>query len=276
MKITDNFTVLLAVYKKDEPLPFRRALASVFSNSVQPQEMVVVADGELTEALAAIITEFSGRHPLRLLQLPHNVGLASALNAGLSTIQTKYTIRADADDFNYSHRFELLVEKLHEGFDLVGSAIREIDKAGQEVAFRSPPLTENEIRRFVRKRNPFNHMSVGFRTAAAVEAGGYPSIHLKEDYALWATLLARGCKVCNLDVVLVDATAGTEMFQRRGGLRYAMAEVDLQRHLVRCKLKSHASAIVDGVLRSIVFIAPNKVREYVYLKFLRLQKDVKK
>lgn len=269
----NDFAVLLAVYKKDDPLLFRMALTSVFSNSLQPHEMVVVADGELTEDLVAIISEFSGKHPLRLVQLPRNVGLASALNTGLSTIQTNFTIRADADDFNHPDRFELLIAKLREGFDLVGSAIREVDKAGSEVAFRSCPLTENEIRKFVRKRNPFNHMTVGFRTAAAVEAGGYPSIHLKEDYALWATLLARGCRVCNLGDVLVDATAGTEMFQRRGGLRYAMAEVDLQRHLVRCGLKSPLSALMDGALRSIVFLAPNKVREFVYLNFLRAQKD---
>lgn len=273
MNIGSDFSVLLAVYKKDDPFLFRNALTSVYGNSLQPQELVVVADGELTEDLLSIIDEFSANHSLRLIQLPLNVGLANALNAGLSTIQTKYTVRADADDFNHPSRFALLVEKLREGFDLVGSAIREVDKAGAEVAYRSCPLTENEIRHFVRKRNPFNHMTVGFRTAAVSEAGGYPSIHLKEDYALWATLLANGCRICNLGAVLVDATAGTEMFQRRGGLRYAMAEVDLQRHLVRCRLKSPLNALVDGALRSMIFLAPNSVREFVYLKFLRAQKD---
>lgn len=273
MCLGSDFSVLLAVYKKDDPFLFRKALASIYSNSLQPQELVVVADGELTEDLLSIIDEFSLKHQLRLVRLSLNVGLANALNAGLSTIQTKYTVRADADDFNHPWRFELLVAKLREGFDLVGSAIREVDRAGAEVAFRSCPLTENEIRLFVRKRNPFNHMTVGFRTSAVLEAGGYPSIHLKEDYALWATLLANGCRVCNLAAVTVDATAGTEMFQRRGGLRYAMAEVDLQRHLVRCRLKSPLSALVDGTLRSMIFLAPNAVREFVYLKFLRTKKD---
>jgi glycosyltransferase involved in cell wall biosynthesis len=273
MHADSDFTVLLAVYKNDDPLLFRMAIASVFSNTVQPEETVVVADGELTQELSSIVAEFSGVHALRLVQLPRNVGLARALNAGLATIHTTYTIRADADDFNHPDRFEMLVAKLCEGFDLVGSAIREVDKVGNDIAFRSCPLTENEIRQFARKRNPFNHMTVGFRTATVVEVGGYPSIHLKEDYALWSTLLAKGCRVCNLGEVLVDATAGVEMFQRRGGLRYALAEVDLQRHLVRCGLKSHASALMDGAFRSIVFLAPNKVREFVYLKFLREQKD---
>jgi glycosyltransferase involved in cell wall biosynthesis len=270
-----DFSVLLAVYKRDDPLLFHMALTSVYANSLQPYELVVVADGELTEDLLLILDDFSVKHSLRLVQLPINVGLANALNAGLSTVKTKYTVRADADDFNYPNRFELLVAKLSEGFDLVGSGIREVDKAGVEVAFRSCPLTEDEIKQFVRKRNPFNHMAVGFRTAAVLEVGGYPSIYLKEDYALWSKLLANGCKVCNLDAILVDATAGTEMFQRRGGLRYAMAELDLQCHLVSCKLKSPLSALVDGFLRSTIFLAPNAVREFVYLRFLRKQKGKK-
>jgi glycosyltransferase involved in cell wall biosynthesis len=264
-----NFSVLLAVYRKDDPFLFRKALSSIFANTLLPKELVIVADGELTDELSLIINEFSLSYPLRLIALPKNLGLAKALNFGVKEIKTKYTIRADADDFNHPNRFELLVAKLSEGFDLVGSAIREVDKVGAEVAFRTCPLTEAEIKRFAQKRNPFNHMTVGFRTAAVLEAGGYPAIHLKEDYALWAMLLANDCRVCNLDSVLVDATAGTEMFQRRGGLRYAMAEVDLQRHLVSCKLKSPFSALVDGVLRSAIFLAPNVVRQFVYLKFLR-------
>jgi hypothetical protein len=75
-----------------------------------------------------------------------------------------------------------------------------------------------------------------------------------------------------LDKVLVDATAGKEMFRRRGGLQYALAEVELQRHLVRCGLKSYLSALIDGALRSIIFLAPNNVRQFFYLKFLRTQK----
>ncbi len=264
-----DFSVLLAVYEKDNHILLEKALRSVFLNSLQPKELVIVADGHLPDRLLSIIYDFSVKHPLRFIQLPSNVGLASALNIGLHSVQTKYTIRADADDFNYSSRFEVLIAKLREGFDLVGSAIREVDKNGNEVAFRKCPLTGDEIRQFVKRRNPFNHMTVGYETAVVLQAGGYPMIHLKEDYALWATLLSKGCRVCNLDDVLVDATAGKDMFKRRGGLRYAIAEFDLQHHLMRCGLKTPFEALVDGILRSAVFLAPTTLRQFVYLKFLR-------
>jgi glycosyltransferase involved in cell wall biosynthesis len=275
INLKTDFTVLLAVYYKDDPYLFLNALTSIFSNSLQPQELVVVADGDLTVELVSIISDFSKKYPLRLIQLAQNVGLANALNAGLSTIKTTYTVRADADDINHTDRFEVLLSKLCEGFDLVGSAIREIEKDGAEVAFRMCPLNQHDIKLYARKRNPFNHMTVGFRTSVVTDTGGYPSIYLKEDYALWATLLSRGCRVCNLDVVLVDATAGREMFQRRGGLRYAMAELDLQVHLVSCRLKSPFNALIDGVFRSLIFLSPSVVREFFYLKFLRTSKGTK-
>ena len=273
INLIPDFSVLLAVCKKDDPTLLKKALDSIFSNTLQPYEVVIVADGPLTDDLMSLMRKYLFNRQIRLIKLPYNLGLAAALNAGLSTVKTKYTLRADADDFNHHNRFELLIEKLREGFDLVGSAIREVDKVGVEVAYRSCPLTENNIRQFARKRNPFNHMTVGFRTAAVVQAGGYPSIYLKEDYALWATLLAKGCRVCNLKEVLVNASAGREMFRRRGGLRYALAEINLQHHLVKCKLKSAHSALIDGVLRSVIFLAPNAFREFFYLKFLRKHKE---
>jgi glycosyltransferase involved in cell wall biosynthesis len=274
--ITNNassFSVLMAVYHKDDPNLLRIALKSVYANTLKPDVVVLVQDGPVGENITDVINEFARQKNFSIIQLKVNGGLAKALNAGLSTIYTKYTIRADADDFNHPDRFEQLIEKLQQGFDLVGSSIKEVDKFGQFLAIRRCPGSAQDIRQFIRKRNPFNHMSVAFRTEAVVSAGGYPFIHLKEDYALWASLISRNYKVCNIETVLVDATAGAEMFQRRGGVRYALAEIDLQRHLMKCGLKSHFSAVVDGVMRSAIFLAPNAVREFVYLRFLREQKE---
>jgi glycosyltransferase involved in cell wall biosynthesis len=275
MMISSNnsFSVLMAVYHKDDPDFLRIALESVYANTLKPDAVVLVKDGPVGESISNVINEFVINKNFSLIELEVNRGLANALNAGLSTIHTKYTIRADADDFNHPDRFEQLIEKLQKGYDLVGSSIKEVDKFGQFLAIRRCPASEQEIRQFIRKRNPFNHMSVAFRTEVVISAGGYPSIHLKEDYALWASLVSRNYKVCNIETVLVDATAGTEMFQRRGGVRYALAEIDLQRHLIKCGLKSHFSAVIDGVMRSAIFLAPNAIREFVYLRFLREQKD---
>jgi hypothetical protein len=59
------------------------------------------------------------------------------------------------------------------------------------------------------------------------------------------------------------------MYRRRGGLRYVLAERDLQSLLVRLGLKSRLLAILDGVARSSVFIAPVFLRGLLYEVVLR-------
>lgn len=264
-----DFCVLLAVYAKDSPELLKRALTTVAENSLAPAEILIVADGPLNARLDEVILSFSVTLPITIVRLPTNVGLARALNEALPLVKSTYVIRADADDFNDKNRFAAVIEKLAEGFDLVGSQVREVDLTGNEVALRLVPESEVEIRKFIKRRNPFNHMTVGFRTRAVLDVGGYPEIYLKEDYALWATLIARGVKACNLQTQLVTATAGREMFRRRGGLKSALAEMVLQQHLCACGLKSGIEAFVDGILRASIFLAPNFIREWFYLRFLR-------
>ena len=266
-----DFTVLMAVYHKDDPSLFLMAINSVFSNSLPPAKFIVVADGPLNHELDRILNLFLTRSDFCLIRLEDNVGLAGALNIGLKYVKTKYTVRADSDDFNYPNRFSILISTLESGFDLAGSSILEADKHGNKIAVRKMPSTHNEIIKFASRRNPFNHMSVGFRTKEVLDALGYPSIYLREDYALWAKLISRNIRVCNIDQILVRATTGSDMYRRRGGLKYTLGEIELQIHLVSNGLKSPLMGFFDGVLRGLVFIAPNCVREYFYINFLRLK-----
>lgn len=261
------FTVLMAVYAKDDPILFDRALSSVFTNSLAPTEVMVVVDGPIGPALDDVL----GRHAapsLRVVRLDDNRGLARALNAGLDLVRTEWVVRADADDINIHRRFELLSSHMS-GVDIVGSQILEIEADGAPVAIRTVPLDDRSIRAFARRRNPFNHMTVAYRASLARECGGYPTIHLREDYGLWALMLARGARAANLAECLVHASAGTHMYRRRGGLRYALAEAQLQRLLVRCGLKGPLSGFVDGCGRSLVFLLPVRFRAAIYERFLR-------
>lgn len=264
-----DFSVLMAVYHKDDPSLFLMAIDSVFSNSLPPVKLIVVADGPLNDELNEILNIFLTRSDFYLIRLECNVGLANALNIGLKYVETKYTVRADSDDFNYPNRFSVLISTLESGFDLAGSSILEADKHGNEIAVRKMPFNHNEIVKFASRRSPFNHMSVGFRTKVVLDALGYPSIYLREDYALWAKLISRNVRVTNIDKILVRATTGVDMYRRRGGLKYTLGEIDLQLHLVSNGLKSPLMGFFDGILRGIVFLAPNRVREYAYINFLR-------
>lgn len=266
-----GFTVLMAVYGNDDVLLFERAVVSVFNNDLQPDAFILVVDGPIPDMLSNSIRFLKDKYGIRVLYLKENSGLAKALNAGLELVRTEWVVRADADDINIENRFSLQATFLSEGCDLdiFGGAIQEVDKSGVLMGVRRTVEKHNEIIKFAAQRNPFNHMTVAFKAEFARLCGGYPNIHLKEDYALWAGMLAAGARAANMPDILVRATTGRDMYRRRGGVRYALAEIALQKHLANVGLKSMHMAILHGLARSTIFIMPSSIRGWIYEKILR-------
>ena len=158
---------------------------------------------------------------------------------------------------------------MKQGFDLVGSNIQEVNKFGEFLKKRQLPCDHVPIVAFAARRNPFNHMSVMFRTDLARQCGGYPQMHLREDYGLWASMICIGGRLSNIDQVLVLATAGNGMLTRRRGFRSAMSEIDLQKHLFKCGLKSSFAAALDVVIRGGILLLPAPLLHVFYSAFLR-------
>ena len=156
-----------------------------------------------------------------------------------------------------------------EDLDLIGSFVAEKDKAGMIYAIKKVPLERDDVFRFIKKQNPFNHPTVAFRTSKVLALGGYPKIELREDYGLWATMLASDCGVKNIDEVLVHANAGEDMFARRKGSAVIRAEITLQSHLLKLGLTSFCGALIYGGLRTILFSVSPKIIQLVYKHVLR-------
>ena len=267
-----GFTVLMAVYGQDNPSLFQCALASVYDNSLKPDALLLVVDGKVPIQIDNVIAKFEVYPNFKVLRLDQNVGLARALNAGIELVETEWIVRADSDDFNLPDRFMTQAQALADHsfeLDIFGSAILEVDFDGKGIASRRLPERGVDIQKFAVKRNPFNHMTVAVRTQLVRSAGGYPAIGLKEDYALWVKLLSKRVRSYNIPRELVNATTGMAMYRRRGGLKYALSEVQMQRHLVSCGLKTGLIAFIDGSIRAIVFLMPAFMRSLVYKHFLR-------
>jgi glycosyltransferase involved in cell wall biosynthesis len=265
------FSVLMPVYHKDNPVYFHEALASLVPQLPWVDEVVLVKDGPLGAALEAALDSQRAQLPLRVVALRSNAGLARALNAGLAQCSSDWVFRFDADDLCLPERARLQSERIREGgLDILGGQIEECDPATLAVTGRRlVPCEAAEIRRYLRRRNPFNHMTVCFRRAFIRGVGGYPDIPLKEDYALWAKAIAGGARVANLPQVLVRARAGSELVARRGGLRYARSELALQAFLWRHGVQSAWSSLLVGGARAAVFAAPLAVRRFIYRRALR-------
>jgi glycosyltransferase involved in cell wall biosynthesis len=271
-----GFSVLMAVYGKDNPALFERAVKSVMDNNLLPNQFLIVADGYLSIELEHSVGVLNEKYKNKIewLRLPTNMGLAGALNEGLKLIRYQWVVRADADDFNLDFRFAKLASMvlLDNKLKLIGSSILEVDAKGNPLAYRNVPESEKQIRRIIKIRNPFNHMAVAYRRDAVLQCGGYPNVYLREDYALWCKMIASDMHVINTNEVLVHATAGIHMYRRRGGLKYAIAEFHMQSILVNHGLQNRFFAYILGFLRMIIFLSPNWFRAFFYLYFLRNRK----
>ena len=261
----------MSVYAKDKADLFEKALQSIFNNTLQPDHIVLVIDGPLNDELENIISKHQTHDKLKVVRLGVNQGLANALNAGLQHIQTEWVSRADSDDFNLPDRFLQTYNHVvnHPDIDIISSHILEVDSSGSPIAERRLPEHDQDIKKFALSRNPFNHMATSYRLSLVKRCGGYPLVHLKEDYALWCHMFQFGAKGYNLQSVQVYATAGRDMYKRRGGWRYAKAEYEMQRILVQTGLKRPLHALLDGITRAAVYLLPSTARGYVYEKFLR-------
>lgn len=264
-----KFTALMAVYDKDDHILFSKAVKSVFENEIRPSQMVLVVDGPVNENIEKTISDLTEDYNLNIIRSTVNVGLTKSLNIGLANINTKWVARADADDICLTNRFSTQLKYALMGYQLIGSSILEIGKNGEKYSIRRPPLNQNDIAKAIKYRNPFNHMTVLFETELVRSVGGYPDIPFREDYGLWASLIARGVRAINISDILVHATAGPDMYQRRRGIKSFKGEYILQKHLIKVGVSSYPTALLMGMIRALTLMLPVKILALVYTKLLR-------
>lgn len=269
-----KFSVLIPVYMKDKDTFLDEALKSIVNQTVEANEIIIVQDGPISKNLESVINRYLDRYPniIKKIALEENVGLGVALNIGLEACTNELVARMDSDDICVVDRFEkqLLEFEKDTNLDLIGSSIYEFyDSIDDIKSVRNVPSTHEEIVDYVKKRNPFNHMTVMFKKSSVINSGSYKELSYCEDYYLWIRMIANGCKVKNITEPLVYARTGSEMFKRRGGINYVKSEVELQKRIHELGITNKMERSVNTVLRSIPRVLPNRLREFLYLKLLR-------
>ncbi len=262
------FTCLIPAWAGDHPAHFAEALASVARSRLRPTEVIIAQDGDVPLGLETAIREGIQAGARRVIN-PGSRGLHHNLNHALSAVRTPWVARFDADDLNLPDRFDQQTRFLRENPDIavLGGAIVEFDEEGRERVKRMP-LTHSDIVGEAAWRNPINHMTAFFRLEAVLEAGGYPDVPRKEDYALWLTLIARGRVFANLAPPLVRARLGGDFHARRSGLHNLASEMELfelKRRIGRIGL---ARALAASTARAGVLSAESAAR-FAYERVLR-------
>lgn len=261
----NEFSVLISIYCKESPLYFREALDSVFAQTLQPAEIVLVKDGPLTPELDAVIEEYSTRYPIfKIVTNETNLGLGLALAKGLSACSYEYVARMDTDDLIAPTRFEKEIRKLDEGYDVVGclSTMFEND-ISRPLATRARPETHEDIVKFAKKRTPFCHPSIVFRKSRVLAAGNYQHCLLFEDYNLWIRMILSGARFYNIQVPLYYFRVSLDTIARRGGWKYMVNENKAMYYFYKIGFYSFSDLVRNVVIRSCVRMMPVKLRSRI-------------
>ena len=112
------------------------------------------------------------------LTLLKNVGSVLALNSAIKLVKTKWIARADSDDINMANRFEKQIESALNDYDVIGCNILEVDRNNKfKTIEKKMPLKNSDIQKYLKWRNPINHMTAFYKTELVKKVGGYPNIY---------------------------------------------------------------------------------------------------
>jgi glycosyltransferase involved in cell wall biosynthesis len=266
-----DFSVLISVYSKENSEYLRLALNSIWEDqTLKPKEIVLVKDGPLNDDLEKVISDFGQKAPLTVLKLENNSGLGISLAEGLKLCSCNLVARMDSDDISKPDRFEKQVKFMseHPEIGVLGTFIAEfVTTVDNIVSYRILPLEYLDIKRFAKKRNPLNHMTVMFRKKVVLTAGNYISFYGYEDYYLWVRLLIQNVTIVNLPSALVYARINNIYNKRRGCKLFAI-EFKLQRKFLSLGFTNKLNFVHNFIFRALPRLLPVEGLKIVY-KFLR-------
>lgn len=270
----ENYSVLMSVYYKENSEYLKQAIESIQAQTFPTDDFVLVCDGPLNQELDSVIKKKQQemKNILNVVRLKKNAGLGNALNKGIQQCKNELVARMDSDDISYPDRCEkqLMVFNTYPEISVCSGIVEEFATNPKVVESRRvTPETQEEIREFAKVRNPFNHPCVMYKKPDVEAVGSYKDFYLLEDYYLWVRMIMAGYQGYNLQEPLLHMRAGTDMYMRRGGLKYAKTQEKLFRFMKNNGFISKGQYIKNCVIRGESSLAPNWLRKFVFEKVLR-------
>lgn len=275
-----RYSVLMSVYKNDNPDFLKNALESIYEKQTRkPDEIVVVFDGKLTTELYAVLDKFKENKENIVFYYPQdtNRGLGEALRIGSEKCTGDYIFRMDSDDISVPERFEKQIAYIesHPDIDVLGTNIAEFDISpeNEQMRLRVCPQKHNDIVKMAKKRNPMNHMTVCIKKSALEKCGGYETLLLLEDYYLWLKMIACNCKLENINEVLVYVRIGNGFENKRSSKVRITGWKELQKFMLKNRLINKGEAFVNMIyIRGFVYM-PASIKRIIYDVLLRKRED---
>ncbi len=184
---TPRISVVIPAYNAERYLA--RCLASVFSQTLMPEEVIVVDDGSLDNT-AALARDLGA-----LVICRPNGGLSAARNTGIRIACGEWIALLDADDRWAFEKLERQALSIRPDTVLVYTGIQDFDDKGLRACH--PGIDSFIAKQMLRYRNPIVPSSVLVRRDAVMRNGGFrEDICACEDWEMWVRLQREGAFVC--------------------------------------------------------------------------------
>lgn len=241
--------VVIAAYNAERFI--RKTLESVFAQSLESIEVIVVDDGS-TDGTAAVLASFSDRR-LRVIRQA-NGGVSAARNAGLAAAKAPYIFFLDADDVLVRDALSHMAAILDRMPDRVACYAHHVRIAEDDTVLSAPAdlvwkmLPARDTLRQLIAKNFIVCGAICIRTEVARAVGGFnTALKLGEDWEFWCRVAARGDFAAMPDQVVLlyrQRFASANYRLRKSPLRQSFEAIeavysnpDIRRHFTALELK---------------------------------------
>lgn len=267
------YSVLMAVYGKADPDYFDEALNSMVTQTLLPDELVLVCDGPLTEALDGVIARYEQDYPhiMKILRMSEHKGIGYCCNAGLKACRNDIVVRMDADDISEPDRcrMELAEFAADPALDIVSGYILEFEKDKNKGFLRTVPTDPAETLRYARRRMPFSNVTIAYRKNLVQRCGGYRQLSRAEDYDLVCRMLKAGARFKTLPELLVRVRVDDGAFSRRKSWEHTKSLISVRWGLYKIHFTSLWDFIVMAGSHIATMLMPERLLRWLYEKKLR-------
>lgn len=272
-----KYSVLMSIYNEERPEYLKESLESLVNQTILPDEIVIVEDGPISRDLKQVVSYFSTTYSelFKIVTLNNNVGLGKALDIGMQYCKNELIARMDSDDICLPQRCEKQLKRFESNSDLMllGTMIDEFyENPEMIVSSRIVPTRYEEIKRFMKRRSPFNHPTVMYKKTAVIEAGGYGVMKRKQDLDLFSRMINKGYYAENLSESLLLFRSNLDNFKRRKSWSYCKSYIEVQYQIFK---RGHCN-IIDLlyvlIAQMIIFFVPYNIWVILSNRVLRENK----
>jgi len=190
-------SVLMSVY--NDEIFLEKAIKSILAQTFTEFEFIIIDDGS-TDSSVEICKRFASEDTrIVFMQNRTNMGLAAALNKGITIAKGTYIARQDADDCSAINRLEVQLKYALENqdIDLIGANSFVIDINDETVyEDRSYALIKDFKEVLLNRKAIFPHGSAFLKKEKLIDVGLYDTrFYYVQDGEFWLRLISKGAKI---------------------------------------------------------------------------------